>query len=134
MSTKKAELYNSKILDKYFESIDASEAEKVEKKMRLAAKIEDAMIAQGYTKISFAEKMSKRPSVITKWLSGTHNFTIDTLFEIEKALHIELVRLVEQKNVTVMIFKTETSHSIDDSYSRAYKNNIVKDRFNQFYI
>lgn len=134
MSTKKAELYNSKILDKYFESIDASEAEKVEKKMRLAAKIEDAMIAQGHTKISFAEKMSKRPSVITKWLSGTHNFTIDTLFEIEKALHIELVRLVEQKNVTVMIFKTETSHSIDDSYSRAYKNNIVKDRFNQFYI
>lgn len=43
----------------------------------------------------FAEKVSKRPSEITKWLSGNHNFTIDTLFEIEEKLGVTLINLGE---------------------------------------
>jgi ribosome-binding protein aMBF1 (putative translation factor) len=35
--------------------------------------------------------MGKKPSDITRWLSGTHNFTTETLWEIERVLQIQLL-------------------------------------------
>lgn len=37
--------------------------------------------------------MGKRPSEITKWLSGTYNFNTDTLFDIEDVLGIIIVAI-----------------------------------------
>jgi len=37
-------------------------------------------------------------SIITKWLSGTHNFTVDTLVELEQALIIRLIDLSEPED------------------------------------
>lgn len=37
------------------------------------------MRERGLTKKQFAEALGRRPSEITKWLSGQHNFTIATL-------------------------------------------------------
>ena len=34
------------------------------------------------TKLAFAKIMKKDPSIISRWLSGSHNFTIETLCEI----------------------------------------------------
>lgn len=62
--------------------------EQVERKMRIAAQIEDAMKNAGLTKTQFARLMGKYPSEITRWLSGTHNFTSDLLAEIDVALGI----------------------------------------------
>lgn len=47
--------------------------------VEIAARIESLMKEAGYTKKQFAEKLDRRPSEITKWLSGEHNFTIATL-------------------------------------------------------
>ena len=41
-----------------------------------------------------AEKLNKRPSEISKWLSGTHNFTIYTLYDIAKTLNVEVIDLL----------------------------------------
>ena len=65
--------------------------EKVAVKMRLAIKIEDAIIKAGLTKKEFAMRLNKKPSEISKWLSGTHNFTTDTLCDIAKVLNVNLV-------------------------------------------
>lgn len=64
--------------------------DKVAAKMRTAARIADAMQSAGLSKSQFAKKMGKSPSEITKWLSGTHNFTIDSLQEISAALGVEI--------------------------------------------
>ena len=64
--------------------------DKVAAKMRTAARIADAMNAAGLSKSQFARKMGKSPSEITKWLSGTHNFTIDSLQEISAVLGVEI--------------------------------------------
>jgi len=90
-------LYNSPQMDELFSDFDPIEAERVENRMLLAAKIDDAIKAKGWSKKEFAEKMSKSPSEISKWLSGTHNFTSDTLFDIAKILGTSLINLEEQK-------------------------------------
>lgn len=63
----------------------------VERRMRLAGFIADLIEQKGWTKGEFAKKMGKQPSVISKWLSGTHNFTVETLWEIEEIIGIKII-------------------------------------------
>jgi DNA-binding transcriptional regulator YiaG len=70
MKTNKTELYSSKLIDELLDSIDPEEADRIEKRMLLAAKIDDARKAKGLKKGQFAELMGQNNSVISKWLSG----------------------------------------------------------------
>lgn len=45
----------------------------------IADKLDMLIKKRGLTKSEFAEAIGKRPSEVTKWLSGQHNFTIRTL-------------------------------------------------------
>lgn len=47
--------------------------------MAIANRIETLMKEKGLSKKQFADALGRRPSEITKWLSGEHNFTIATL-------------------------------------------------------
>ena len=97
------ETYNSSIIDELLDEISPIEQEKIDKRMLLAAKIQDAIKAKGWKNKDFLEALGKdNPSIITKWLSGTHNFTIDTLVEIEHALGISLLNLEESKEQTIL--------------------------------
>lgn len=44
------------------------------------------MTHKGYKQKDLAEKLGKKESEISKWMRGTHNFTIETLSFIETAL------------------------------------------------
>ena len=72
---------------------DPAQSARTRTRMLLAAKIYAAMQVQGISKSGLAGLLSQQPSVITKWLSGTHNFTVDTLTDIERILNIELFHL-----------------------------------------
>lgn len=76
---------------------EASPVKRMQNKNRvaLACRIDDLIKAKGYSNSTFAEKIGKQPSVITKWLSGTHNFTTDTLDEIAYHLGIETAYLMQ---------------------------------------
>ncbi len=87
----KAEPYNSSILDEIFDSITPEEEEKIRKRMLLAARIDKGIKAKGWKKKDLALALNKQRSEITTWLSGTHNFNTDTLFDIERVLNIGLV-------------------------------------------
>ncbi len=45
----------------------------------IADKLDAMMKEKGLSKKEFADAIGKRPSEVTKWLSGQHNFTIRTL-------------------------------------------------------
>lgn len=62
-----------------------------EKKKALAAKIDARLKEIGMQRQQFAIRMGVSPSVVTKWLSGTNNFQLDTLFEIERQLNFALL-------------------------------------------
>jgi transcriptional regulator with XRE-family HTH domain len=79
------------LLNGLLESITPEEQAKTDKKMILASKIANAIKAKGLKKSEFAEILGKQPSEISKWLSGTHNFTIDTLMDIERVLSVQLL-------------------------------------------
>jgi transcriptional regulator with XRE-family HTH domain len=65
--------------------------QQISKRMKLAAQIDDVLMSRGLTNQEFAFMMGKKPSEITRWLSGTHNFTTETLWEIERVLNIQLL-------------------------------------------
>lgn len=79
------------LLSELLSTISADEQSKTDKKMILATKIANAIKAKGLKKSGFAEKLGKQPSEISKWLSGSHNFTVDTLLDIERVLSIHLL-------------------------------------------
>lgn len=112
MKTNKAESYSSNLIDKLLESIDPAEANRVEERMLLAAKIDDAMKAKGLNKSQFAELMGKHESVITRWLSGTHNFTSDTLFDIGRKLGVKLINIDIEFSCQSKTFKAEVTTSV----------------------
>ena len=106
-----AKVQKSKILDDLLGEITPWEQQRTEKRMLLAARIDDGRIAKGWNQTQFAEAMNKQPSEISKWLSGTHNFTAETLWDIEEKLGIDLILVQEPapKIIKVMEFKTEIS-------------------------
>ncbi len=58
----------------------------------IAKEIETLMDEKGLTKKQFAEALGKKPSEITKWLSGQHNFTIRTLAMLSNFFGTPIVR------------------------------------------
>lgn len=93
----KARKYNSLKIKTLLEDITPIEMEQTKIKMLIATRIEDSIKERGLTKSKFAEMLGKHPSEITKWLSGTHNFTMDVLIEIAFALEIEVDHLLAKK-------------------------------------
>jgi transcriptional regulator with XRE-family HTH domain len=62
----------------------------IEQRMLNAEKIRKAMDAKGWNNTQLLEAMGMNSlSIITKWLSGTHNFTQDKLIEIGEYLDID---------------------------------------------
>lgn len=110
MKKNNPELYNSNLIDELLDSISPLEAIKIEKKMLIAAKIDDALRAKGWKNKDLLTALGKsNPSVITKWLSGTHNFTMDTLVELEYALEINLLDIEEKNNTIIKRYHIEVS-------------------------
>lgn len=48
----------------------------------ISDRIDQLMHERGLSKKQFADALGRRPSEITKWLSGQHNFTIATIAKI----------------------------------------------------
>ncbi|MCA6516432.1 MAG: helix-turn-helix transcriptional regulator [Chitinophagaceae bacterium] len=101
----KARNYSSSKLQELLDEITPLEMEQTKVKMQIAARIEDLMKARNWSKSQFATKVGKNPSEITKWLSGTQNFTIDVLTEIASTFEVELAALLGRKQASVIYRK-----------------------------
>ena len=106
----------SNLINDILTSITPIEAAKIEKKMLLAAKIEDAIKAKDWKNIDLLKALGKdNPSIVTKWLSGTHNFTMDTLIELEQALDIRLLDVMEKEERVDIRYRVMVSQSKNSS-------------------
>ncbi len=88
---------NFSFIDDILDEISPLEMKKIERRMLNAEKIRKAMDAKGWNNTKLLEALNmKSPSIITKWLSGTHNFTQDTLVEIGNVLDIDFFKTDNQ--------------------------------------
>lgn len=60
--------------------------EEINLSFAISNKIDALMQERGLTKKQFADQIGKRPSEITRWLSGQHNFTVFTLAMLSEFL------------------------------------------------
>lgn len=104
---------------------------KVARRMRIAVQIDDALKAKGLSKKDLAVLMNRRPSEITKWLSGNQNFTSDILAElsyylkasitgekVETVVHYVLASYSESERVSMDFVKTPISRPISSKAPR----------------
>jgi len=111
------EEYTSNLIDNLFNSITPNDQAKVDAKMIIAAQIADGIKSKGWKKSEFANAIKKRPSEITKWLSGTHNFTIDTLIDIENILSIELISIDKKPLINTKTYVLQVTSLAGLAYS-----------------
>jgi ribosome-binding protein aMBF1 (putative translation factor) len=78
------------LLDELLREITPREQARTSHRLVRAARIADALAAKGWNQRQLAEALGRKPSEIKKWLSGTHNFTIDTLSDLEEVLGVVL--------------------------------------------
>lgn len=83
--------YRSPIIQRLKSEITPEISEQNDRRMGLAIKIAEALRSRGLTNQEFASMMGKKPSEVTRWLSGTHNFTTETLWQMERVLKIQLL-------------------------------------------
>lgn len=112
-TTNKARKYSNPKLKGLLDEVTPLEMEQTKTKMQLATRIEDCMRNKGWKKSQFAEQIGKNPSEITKWLSGTQNFTIDVLTEIAHTLGVELTSLLGEPQVQVAYRKEIVVTSVE---------------------
>lgn len=90
-SMQKARRHSSAIVKEIMATITPDEQNRTDNKMLIAVKIAEALKSNQISQKDFATKMGKVPSAINKWLSGTNNFTLDILSDIERVLNIKLL-------------------------------------------
>lgn len=90
------------LIEQLLNHISPEESLRIEAKMILAAKIDDALKAKGWKKKDLMIALGKKnQSEITKWLSGTHNFTIDLLTDLGRVLNTSFLNLeLDTKNAS----------------------------------
>lgn len=60
---------------------------------KIASRIDAVMKKKGISKKELAVLTHRRPSDVTRWLSGGHNFTCRTIALIEQALGVHLITI-----------------------------------------
>jgi ribosome-binding protein aMBF1 (putative translation factor) len=72
----------AKKLDEMLGPIPKALVEEATLSFAISDRIYELMTERGLSKRQLADAIGKRPSEITKWLSGEHNFTIATLAKL----------------------------------------------------
>ncbi len=64
---------------KMLASVPADIKAEIDLSFAISDRIDELMRERGLSKKQFADALGRRPSEITKWLSGQHNFTLSTI-------------------------------------------------------
>lgn len=114
------------VLDELLVKITPGQQAVIDDRMTIAANIDDLLKQNGWSKKLFAEKLGKEPSVITRWLSGTHNFTTETLSEIRLILGVTLVELVKESKPPVMLMPNNELVQSGSTFSVAFYETSIR--------
>ena len=76
-------------------AVPAEQKAEFELEFGIAERISDVLKAKNLTQKDFAQRLHKRESEISKWLTGRHNFTMQTIAKIETALGCKIINIAQ---------------------------------------
>lgn len=74
-------------------AIPAEQKAEFELSFGIAERLSEILKEKGLTQKDFARMLNKRDSEISKWLTGRHNFTTQTIARIQTALKCNLIQI-----------------------------------------
>ena len=83
----------SRILEERRKRVNPEIRESVALSFCIVDRIHEILQVKGMKQKDLALKLGKSEAEISKWMRGTHNFTIDTLVSIEEALDAPIVQV-----------------------------------------
>lgn len=86
----------SKILEERRQCVNPEIRKSVDLSFQIVDRIHDILETKGLKQKDLAMLLGKKEAEISKWMRGTHNFTIDTLVSIEDALQSPILNVVHQ--------------------------------------
>lgn len=85
------------ILDTWLEENQNPEIDRfIERNLEITQKVCSILKQRNIRKKEFAKMLNKKPSEITKWLSGLHNLTLKSITKMEVALGVNLMNTEPQ--------------------------------------
>lgn len=76
----------SSILDARRKHVSPKTRKSVDLSFQIVGRIHEILTEKGLKQKDLANMLGKKEAEISKWMRGTHNFTIDTLSSIENVL------------------------------------------------
>lgn len=98
----------NKLMEQCRKSISPEVKEMVDLSVQMADRIFDILEEKNITQREFAKLLGKNESEISKWLSGTHNFTLNTIAKIQAITNISVIKVQSkpiQNNVNAQFDK-----------------------------
>lgn len=87
----------SSIIEVRRKQVNPAVRKKVEFSFQIVDRIHEILVARGLKQKDLAMMLGKKEAEISKWMRGTHNFTIETLVSIENALDAPILQVVHQE-------------------------------------
>ncbi len=110
------------ILDNWLEENQNPEIDRfIERNLEITQKVCVILKNRGIKKNKFAKMLDKKPSEITKWLSGLHNLTLKSITKMEVALGVNLMNPEPQYVYLGMVEGgSQDVVSAKDDYEQSY--------------
>ena len=70
----------------------------INRSQNLALEVLEILEIKGWSQKYFAAQMGLSPQVVSKWLKGRENFTLETIGKIEKVLNVDLIEIIQRDN------------------------------------
>ena len=70
--------------------------ERVTLSFQIVDRIHEILVQRNLRQKDLAEMLGKSEAEISKWMRGTHNFTIDTVVSIEEALQAPVLQVYHE--------------------------------------
>ena len=83
----------SNVLEKRRKRVNPEIRQSVALSFRIVDRIHEILEEKGLKQKDLAQRLGKSEAEISKWMRGTHNFTIDTLVSIEDALDAPIIQI-----------------------------------------
>ena len=86
----------SRVLEERRKHVNPETRERVALSFQIVDRIHEILVARGLRQKDLAMMLGKSEAEISRWMRGTHNFTIDTVVAIEESLQAPILQVYHE--------------------------------------